>query len=68
MIALQKPVRVVFTYNEQSFAWKPSVENVQNTKDARDAFHAVVLTCQMLDPLLLEHAKVSDDFRITPAV
>ena len=63
-----KPFRVVFTYDETSSLWEPSVENCEDKVEARQGFSAVVLTCQGLNPNLLVHTQVSDDMVITPAV
>lgn len=61
-------VRVIFEYDEQARKWNPIVEGLSTKVEARQAFSAVVITCQQLDPGLLTQALVSDDFVITPAV
>jgi hypothetical protein len=65
--------RVIFTYDEPTGKWEATVEGALNRTDARQAFSAVVLTCQQLLPVLLCLTKVieqgpdKDVFAITPA-
>lgn len=58
-------------YVEASRKWDVLVEGAVDALEARQAFSAVVLTAQMLDPDLLEHAlsePLSDGaYKITPA-
>lgn len=52
-------VRVSFDYDEESKKWIPWVSGAGNSTEARQAFSAVVVTCQMLDERLLNHTAVS---------
>lgn len=60
--------QVIFTYDESCNKWEASVLGANNKQDAIDGFSAVVLTCHHLNPAYLKHSKVSDDYKITPAV
>jgi len=60
--------QVIFTYDETSANWEASVLGANNKQDAIDGFSAVVLTCKQLPSVHLPHTKVSDDYKITPAV
>jgi hypothetical protein len=60
--------RVIFTYDEALRKWESEVEGAKDKVEVRQGFSAVVLTCQMLDPDLLIHTKVNDDYSIIPAV
>ena len=70
-------VTVSFTHDENCKLWEVKVHNVEDEKQAKQAFYAVVVTCQMINANLQQHAKVqksedSEDnentFIITPAV
>lgn len=61
-------IEVRFQYDEQARKWDPLVVGTASPDEAREAFAAVVLTCQMLDPDLLEYSRVLDNFHIQPAV
>lgn len=64
-------VRVTFDYDEKSRKWEAWVSGTESTLESRQAFSAVVLTIQMLDPNLLTATKVEvKDFGhvIIPAV
>jgi hypothetical protein len=64
----EKMFRVIFTYDEIHRKWEAKVEGATNKVEARQGFSAVVVSCQELDPMLLIHTQVSDDYKITPAV
>lgn len=61
---------VIFEYDEISRKWSPRVQGVISDIEARQAFSAVVLTCQTLDPELLNKTKVNfgESYTIIPAV
>lgn len=61
-------IEVIFQYDEATRKWDPVVKGVVDKIEARQAFSAVVLTCQELDSDLLILTLVSDDYKITPAV
>lgn len=64
-------VQVIFTYDETARKWEASVEGVEDSTEARQAFAAVVLTVHELNSGLLNHTKVlkrGTDYHITPAV
>ena len=61
-------VQVIFTYDETDGRWESQVTGAENCEEARHAFSAVVITCQMLDRKLLQHARISDDHVVIPAV
>lgn len=64
-------VRVIFTYDKQARKWESTVEGANTNIEARQAFSAVVLTCQELDPTLLTGAQsesFGDHHKIIPAV
>lgn len=73
--------RVSFWYDEEANRWEPVVDGVADETEARQAFSAVVLTCQYLLPSLLDKAKVEGHggfkesgsscprfYKITPAI
>lgn len=62
------PVQVVFTYNETYSKWDVHVRGATSKLEARQAFSAVVITCQRLNHNLLIHALVDNDHRVIPAV
>ena len=65
-------VEVKFQYDESLEKWSAHVTNVDNSQIAREAFCAVVMTCQMINPYLQQQAvveKAADgSYRITPAI
>lgn len=64
-------VTVTFMYNEAAGKWSPYVHGVENETEARQAFSAVVITCQQLNRELLPATKVFEDdgeYEIIPAV
>jgi len=74
-------VQVIFTYDEKSCKWEASVVGIEKELEARQAFTAVVMTCQQLNANLQDRALVrtpesdncikSEDrreFLISPAV
>jgi hypothetical protein len=64
-------VSVIFTHDDDARKWEVVVSGAADASEARQAFAAVVLTCQQLDSKLLMHTQVAsngDDFAITPAV
>lgn len=72
--------KVTFVYDEEANRWEPIVDGVADETEARQAFSAVVLTCQYLLPNLLDKAKVEGrggkeegkgrprHYKITPAI
>lgn len=65
------PVQVIFSYDAGAAKWVCTVRNASDTTEAMQAFHAVALTCQMLEPALFDHTQVAfldGEFVITPAV
>jgi len=60
-------VQVIFTHDDECKKWEVQVTGTTDKVEARQAFTAVVLTCQMADPKLLEYARVSDDFKVSVA-
>lgn len=63
--------RVIFTYDEESRKWEATVEGAENAIEAQQGFNAVVVTCQELNPRLLNFhlvEKVEDGFKIVPVV
>lgn len=64
-------VVVSFIYDEDAKKWETIVTGVINSTEARQAFSAVVLTCQMSDASLLGLTLVSPEgegYKITPVV
>ena len=61
-------VQVIFTYDIITQSWQPSVKGLDTKTEARQAFSAVVISCQRLEEDLLVHTLVDDDFQIVPAV
>ena len=64
-------VEVTFLYDEQSRKWDPVVRGAVDSVEARQAFAAVVLSCQRLQSQLLALAKTEQaesGIRIIPAV
>jgi hypothetical protein len=61
-------IEVKFQYDGQARKWDPLVVGTADPNEAREAFAAVVLTCHMLDPKLLGHTQITEDFHIRPAV
>jgi hypothetical protein len=64
-------VKVTFVYDEAARKWEANVTGVADPIEARQAFSAVVITCQALDESLLGQTLVEadgDGFKITPAV
>ena len=66
------PIQVFFNYCEESRKWTVVVNGAADPTEARQAFSAVILTCQKLNPDLLELTKVlptiDGEFEINPAV
>lgn len=66
------PVQVIFTHDDDKMSWEAKVIGAEDHNEARQAFNAVVLTCQQLNPNLLNQTKViphvEGDFEIVPAV
>ncbi len=63
--------KVVFTYDEATKTWSPTVLGAKDAEEARHGFSAIVLTCMQLRPDLLEHAQVNATecgYEIIPAV
>lgn len=67
-------VRVLFEYDEESRKWEVYVNGTETVLEARQAFSAVVITCQKLNPDLLDRAQVQSTvecdyaYLIVPAV
>lgn len=61
-------IEIKFQYDEQARKWDPLVVGTSDPNEAREAFAAVVKTCQLLDPQLLQHTRVTEDFHIQPAM
>lgn len=67
-------MRVIFEYDEESRKWEVEVHDAGDIIEARQAFSAVVLSCQELEADILEHTKTEvityapSDIRIIPAV
>ena len=65
-------VKVVFVFDEGSSTWDPIVEGAVDELEAKQAFNAVVLTCNELDYTLLNLHKTEEikgqGWRIIPAV
>lgn len=65
-------VKVIFEYDETTRKWDPVVIGTTSAVEARQAFSAVVITCQELDPNLLSFSKTAvldaTSFSIRPAV
>lgn len=65
-------VRVLFMYDEDTGLWDAVVAGTQTLLESKQAFSAVVMTCQALDPAKLIHTLVEDTplqvHKITPAV
>lgn len=51
-------MRVVFNYQPETGLWEPVIQGAEDETEARQAFSAVVLTCQLLDPELLTQTVV----------
>lgn len=63
--------KVIFVYDEVARKWETMVTGVINPVEARQAFSAVVITCQTLDQSLLKQTLVKGTdagYQITPAV
>lgn len=63
--------QITFEYDETQRKWSVSVKGVRDSREAQQAFTAVVMTCQQVDPNLQRHALVDqkgDTYNITPAV
>lgn len=58
--------KVIFTYDETGGKWLASVEGAESKQEARDGFHAVILTARQLNTELLNMTIVNDDWTITP--
>ena len=68
----KQKIVVSFTYDEDTRLWDPVVHGTHDPIEARQAFSAVVITCQQLNAKLLSYA-MSDgiaekQYRIIPAV
>jgi hypothetical protein len=67
-----KVVTVHFLYNEMHRKWDTVVHGVTSELEAKQAFAAVVITCQNLDERLLGRELVQatdpESYRIIPAV
>jgi hypothetical protein len=61
-------VRVIFEWDEDVRKWSAKVEGAETPLEARQAFSAVVLTCQELPSQLLNRTKVDEQHNITPCV
>lgn len=68
-------VKVTFQYDEPTHKWEVFADGVESHTEAREAFSAVVITCQELKSDLLQHTFVnkiesegSTWYRIVPAV
>lgn len=65
-------IEVRFQYDERLKKWDPLVVGASDPDEAREAFAAVILTCQMLNPKLLKHTRITrksiDNFQVQPAV
>jgi hypothetical protein len=68
-------IRVIFRYDEPTRKWESSVEGATSALEATQAFNAVIITCQQLDPQLLTHTlatlnqdETNDLYEIIPAV
>ncbi len=64
-------VKVVFTHDDLCRKWDAHVEGAKDVVEARQAFSAVVLTCQELNPSLLKHTRAltyGTQHTIVPAV
>lgn len=63
-------LQVIFNYDEANQVWDPVVKGAVSATEATQAFNAVVLSCQALEPRALRHtlAEASGfNFKITPA-
>lgn len=67
--------QVVFTHDDNAKKWECRVHGVKDAKEARQAFAAVVLTCEMIDGGLQIEAAIAkpvegitNAFDIKPAV
>lgn len=63
--------QITFIYNDELKKWQVVVSGVENETEAVEAFTAVVMTCQMLNPRVLAQSPVKDHvlgFEIIPAV
>ena len=63
--------KVTFAFDEVTRKWEATVSGVKTEVEGRQAFSAVVLTCQKLNPALLNWTRTVDDngiIKIIPAV
>ena len=52
------PTRKCFRYDEETQKWEPFVTGTRDSTEAKQAFNAVVLTVQELNPVLLSETRV----------
>lgn len=65
------PIQVIFTYDETSHKWEVQVMGTNGETETRDAFAAVVATCQEIDYRLQDQAPlqaIEGGYKLTPAV
>lgn len=63
--------RIIFIYDEPSRKWQVVATGCKDKNEARQAFNAVLLTCQSLDVIIATQSKVKEHpegFEIIPAV
>lgn len=65
---LSKQAAIHFVHDDECAKWEVMATGVETTQEAVQAFTAVALAVQALEPQLLKHTKVTEDFNIIPAV